>query len=45
MYGTCQGKRVCVKKEIKELVMTEHVCYRKYVYFIKGTFHFGQITK
>ena len=26
MYGTCQGKRVCLKREIKELEITEHTC-------------------
>ena len=41
MYGTCQGKRICLKKDIKELEMTEHACSRKYVCFTKGTFHFG----
>ena len=41
MYGTCQGKRIGLKKEIKELEMTEHVCSRKYVCFTKGTFQFG----
>ena len=41
MYGTCQGKRVCLKKDIKELEMTEHACPRKYVCFTKGTFHLG----
>ena len=42
MYGTCQGKMVCLKKEIKELEMTEHVYSRKYVPSTKGTFHFGK---
>jgi len=41
MYGTCQGKRVCLKKKIKELEMTKHVYSRKYVRFTKGTFHCG----
>ena len=41
MYGTCQGKRVPLKNEIKELEMTKHVCYRKYVCFTKDTYHFG----
>ena len=31
MYGMCQGKRVSLKKDVKELEMTEHVCSRKYV--------------
>ena len=44
MYGTCHGKRACLKKEIKELETTEHVCSWKYVRFTKGTFHFGSIT-
>ena len=41
MYGTCQGKRVGLKKEIKELEITEDVCSRKYVCFTKGTFYIG----
>ena len=41
MYNMCQDKRVCLKKEIKELEMTEHVCSRMYVCFTKGTCHFG----
>ena len=41
MYGTCQGKRACLKKEIKELELIEHVFSRKYVCVTKGTFHFG----
>ena len=41
MYGMCQGKRVCLKKEIKELDKTEHACSRKYMRYTKGTFHFG----
>ena len=28
MYGTCQGKKVCLKKKIKELEMTEHASVR-----------------
>ena len=41
MYGTCQDKRVCLKKEIKEET-TEYVCSKKYVRSTKGTFHFGK---
>ena len=36
MHGTCQGERVDLRKEIKELEMIEHVCSRKY----GSTFHF-----
>ena len=42
MYSTCQGKRVCLKKEIKDLEMTEHVYYRKYVCFTKVLFTSGK---
>ena len=40
MYGACPGKRICLKKEIKEFEITEHACSRKYACFTKGTFHF-----
>ena len=33
MHGTCQGKRVGLEKEIKELETTEHISSRKYVCF------------
>ena len=41
IYGTCQDKSVCLKKEIKELELIKHACSRKYVRFTKGTSHFG----
>ena len=42
MYGTYRDKKVCLKKEIKELEMTEHTCFRKYVRSTKGSFHPGK---
>ena len=37
MYGTCLGKNVCLKKEIKEEMIE---CSKEYVCLTKGTFHF-----